>query len=78
MIDDAYNSNPVGAANAVEVLGMMDGIKVVVTPGMIELGDKEDEYNKEFGVQISKVADYAVLIGEEKTKAIKEGLLDGK
>ena len=78
MIDDAYNSNPVGAANAVEVLGMMDGIKVVVTPGMIELGDKEDEYNKEFGVQISKVADYAVLIGEEKTKTIKEGLLDGK
>ena len=76
MIDDAYNSNPEGAKGALEVLDMMDGLKVVVTPGMIELGDKEDELNKEFGKQISKVADYAVLIGELKTRPIKEGLID--
>lgn len=74
-IDDAYNSNPVGAENAVKVLGMMPGLKVVVTPGMIELGDKEDEYNKKFGEQIARVADYAILIGEHKTKPIREGLL---
>lgn len=74
-IDDAYNSNPVGAANACEILGMMPGMKVVVTPGMIELGEKEDYYNKIFGEQIAAVADYAILIGEKKTKPIKEGLL---
>ena len=74
-IDDAYNSNPVGAANACKILAMMPGIKVVVTPGMIELGEKEDEYNKKFGEQIAEVADYAVLIGEKKTIPIKEGLL---
>lgn len=74
-IDDAYNSNPVGAENACKVLGMMPGIKVVVTPGMVELGEKEDEYNKKFGKQIAEVADYAVLIGANKTKPIKEGLL---
>ena len=74
-IDDAYNSNPIGAANAVKVLGMMPGVKVVVTPGMIELGEKEAEYNKTFGEQIAEVADYAVLIGENRTKPIKEGLL---
>ena len=74
-IDDAYNSNPVGAENACKVLGMMPGIKVVVTPGMVELGDKEAYYNKIFGEQIAEVADYAVLIGENKTKPIKEGLL---
>lgn len=76
MIDDAYNSNPVGAENATIVLGMMPGIKVVVTPGMIELGKKEDEYNKEFGRQISKVADYVVLIGEKHTKPIYDGLIE--
>ena len=76
MIDDAYNSNPVGAKNAVEVLGMMPGTKVVVTPGMIELADKEDFYNKEFGRQIASVADYAVLIGENHTRPIYEGLID--
>ncbi len=75
MIDDAYNSNPIGAKNAVEVLGMMPGLKIVVTPGMIELGAKEEECNHLFGEQISKVADYVVLIGEEQTKPIKEGLL---
>ncbi len=75
-IDDAYNSNPVGAENACKVLGMMPGIKVVVTPGMIELGAKEKEYNKKFGEQIAGVADYAVLIGEKRTKPIKEGLID--
>ena len=74
-IDDAYNSNPVGAANACEILGMMPGLKVVVTPGMIELGEKEDEYNKTFGEQIADVADIVILIGEKKTKPIKEGLL---
>ena len=74
-IDDAYNSNPVGAENACKVLGMMPGTKVVVTPGMIELGEKEYEYNKKFGEQIADVADYVVLVGENKTKAIKEGLL---
>ena len=74
-IDDAYNSNPIGAKNACEILGMMPGKKIVVTPGMIELGAEEDNYNKEFGKQIAEVADIAILIGEKKTKPIKEGLL---
>ena len=77
-IDDAYNSNPVGAKAALDVLDMMDGTKVVVTPGMIELGDKEDELNKEFGKQIADVADFVILVGEKKTKPIKDGLLEKK
>ena len=75
-IDDAYNSNPVGAKNACEVLSMMPGIKVVVTPGMIELGDREDEENKIFGREIAGVADYVVLVGEKKTKPIMQSLMD--
>lgn len=75
MIDDAYNSNPVGAEMAVDVLAMMPGTKVVVTPGMIELGEKEKEANETFGTQIAKVADYVILIGEKQTKPIYEGLM---
>ena len=74
-IDDAYNSNPVGAKNACEILGMMPGYKIMVTPGMIELGEKEDELNKKFGEQIAEVADEIILIGENKTKPIKEGII---
>ena len=74
IIDDAYNSNPVGSKMALDVLKLMDGYKVVVTPGMIELGDKEYELNKKFGEYISEVADYVILVGKKQTKAIKDGL----
>ncbi len=76
MIDDAYNSNPTGARNALEVLKMMDGIKVVVTPGMVELGDSEESLNYEFGEEIAKSADYVILIGEKRCENIKRGILD--
>jgi len=75
IIDDAYNSNPVGAKMAIDVLDMMPGKKIVVTPGMIELKDKEYELNLEFGREIAKVADEVILIGKEQTKPIYEGLL---
>lgn len=77
-IDDAYNSNPVGAKSALDVLDMMNGEKVVVTPGMVELGEKEDEYNEAFGEQIASVADRVILIGEKKTKPIYKGLTKKK
>ena len=74
IIDDAYNSNPVGAKMAIEVLGMMNGKKIIVTPGMVELGEKQYEYNMELGKQIAKVCDEVILVGEEQTKPILDGL----
>ncbi|MBQ2946232.1 MAG: UDP-N-acetylmuramoyl-tripeptide--D-alanyl-D-alanine ligase [Bacilli bacterium] len=76
IIDDAYNSNPVGSKMAVEVLGLMEGTKIIVTPGMIELGPKQYELNHKFGEYISKVCDYVILIGEKQSKPIFDGLLD--
>ena len=78
IIDDAYNSNPVGSMMAIDVLGMMDGKKIIVTPGMIELADKQYEYNNEFGKNIAKVCDEVILIGEEQTKPIYDGLISEK
>lgn len=78
IIDDAYNSNPDGAKMALDVLKMMPGKHIVVTPGMIELGSEEYQKNKEFGEQISKVADKVILVGKEKTKPILEGLKEKK
>ena len=59
---------------ALDVLNLMDGKKIVVTPGMIELGDKQYEYNMEFGRHIARVCDEVILIGEEQTKPILDGL----
>ncbi len=78
MLDDAYNSNPVGANGALEVLKSMYGTRVVVTPGMIELGKLEEEKNYEFGKKIAECTDYAILIGEKKTKVIYKALIDSK
>ena len=74
IIDDAYNSNPVGSKKALEVLNLMEGKKIIVTPGMIELADKQYELNMEFGKSIAKVCDEVILIGEEQTKPILDGL----
>lgn len=73
-IDDAYNSNPTGAKMALDVLKLMPGKHIVVTPGMIELGSEEYQKNKEFGMQIAESADEVILVGAEKTKPILEGL----
>lgn len=78
IIDDAYNSNPVGSKMAVDVLGMMPGKKIIVTPGMIELGAKQYELNKEFGKQIAKVCDEVILVGKNQTKPIQDGLEEAK
>ena len=78
IIDDAYNSNPVGSKMALDVLKLMDGMKIVVTPGMIELGDEQYSLNKKFGEYISIVADYVILVGEKQTKPILDGLNDKK
>lgn len=76
IIDDAFNSNPEGSKMALEVLSLMDGYRVVVTPGMIELGNYQDELNKDFGECIADVANMVILVGEKQTKPILEGLLN--
>lgn len=75
-IDDAFNSNPVGSKMAVDVLKMMPGKRIIVTPGMIDLGAKQHEINKEFGVYMADKLDYVLLIGEKQSKPIYEGLME--
>jgi UDP-N-acetylmuramoyl-tripeptide--D-alanyl-D-alanine ligase len=78
IIDDAYNSNPVGSKMAVEVLGTMPGKRIIVTPGMIELGEEQYSANKEFGRIIAKYCDEVILVGKTQTKPIQDGLEESK
>jgi len=75
IIDDAYNSNPVGSKAAVETLAMFDGLKILITPGMIELGEKEEECNFNFGTYAADCCDYIFLVGRRITKFIEKGVL---
>jgi UDP-N-acetylmuramoyl-tripeptide--D-alanyl-D-alanine ligase len=75
VIDDAYNSNPEGAAAALEVLGEHPATRrLLVTPGMVELGDLEEQLNRRFGEQAGVVCDLAILVGPTRTAPIRDGL----
>ena len=75
IIDDSFNSNPVGAKAALEVLTEIgDGKKILVTPGMVELGEREYQENRRLGEQAAEVCDLVILVGPTRTTPILEGL----
>ena len=74
IIDDSYNSNPVSSKSALDTLADFSGTKIIVTPGLIELGNDSKKYNFELGKYIANVCDYAVLVNSEPAKSILEGI----
>ena len=75
IIDDAYNSNTKGAKMALDVLASFRNKKrILITPGIVDLGEKSMEYNKNLGIQAAKSADYIILVGEKQAKPILEGI----
>lgn len=79
IIDDAFNSNPAGSRMALEVLSSFTGGKrIIVTPGMIELGDKQEELNEELGKEIARNADIAVVVGHYNREALVKGITENE
>jgi len=74
IINDAFNSNPVGAKAALHVLKGFPQRRIIITPGMVELGEKEAEYNREFGREMAGCVDVAILVGKNRTLPMVEGL----
>jgi UDP-N-acetylmuramoyl-tripeptide--D-alanyl-D-alanine ligase len=79
VIDDAFNSNPEGAAAALEVLSQFSSYrKWIVTPGMVELGSQSKEVHRAFGRQIAAVCDEVILVGKLNTQSLLAGLADAE
>jgi UDP-N-acetylmuramoyl-tripeptide--D-alanyl-D-alanine ligase len=74
IIDDSYNANPEGAREALSVLSLFGERKILVTPGLIELREREYEENRKFGEESAKVCDFVFLVGPKRTKPILDGL----
>lgn len=75
VLEDAFNSNPIGAKAALDVLQLMPANKrIVITPGMIELGEEEPKIHNNFGRQIAAVADHVILVTKKQTEHIYQGL----
>ncbi|MDE6134068.1 MAG: hypothetical protein K2F79_00635, partial [Muribaculaceae bacterium] len=73
----AYNSNPVGSAMALDVLAAMSpGKRILLTPGMVELGSEEFDRNRDFGFKAASCCDIAIIVGAYNREAILSGLRD--
>ena len=73
LIDDAYNANPAGTRAALDALSLIEGTRIIVTPGMIELGDESEKFNCRLGSDAAQVCDYVILVGERQTAPIARG-----
>ena len=74
ILDDAYNCNAEGARNAVEILRLAPGKKAVVTPGIVELGQLEEEVNGALGASLAGL-DLVLLVGETLVLDVRNGYL---
>lgn len=67
LIDDAYNANPEGCIEAVNVLSRFENKKkIIVTPGLVELGEREYEYNYNLGLAAAEKCDIIILVGKQR------------
>ena len=79
IIDDSYNSNNRGAKMALEVLGAFKGRqRILITPGIVELGDQAYEINKQLGKEATKHSDFIILVGEKQAGPMLDGLKEEK
>ncbi|HOR12528.1 MAG TPA: UDP-N-acetylmuramoyl-tripeptide--D-alanyl-D-alanine ligase [Clostridia bacterium] len=77
VIDDAFNANPEGTKAALEILKeFAPSRRIIITPGMVELGAEEEALHREFGRNIAAAADFAVLVGLARVEPIRAGLLE--
>lgn len=74
IIDDGYNSSVAGAAAALEVLKTFEGGKIVVTPGLVELGILEESENYALGEKLAET-DMVILVGETLVQPVRKGYL---
>ena len=76
ILDDGYNSNVKGAQAAIDVLKLFGGKKIVVTPGLVELGVLEEKENFELGKRLVGL-DFVILVGDTLVQTVKRGYTDG-
>lgn len=78
IIDDSYNASVEGVEAAIDVLSKFPSNKIVITPGLVELGKIEKEENTNFGEKLAKVADYVIIVNQVNMQEIKQGLENKK
>jgi UDP-N-acetylmuramoyl-tripeptide--D-alanyl-D-alanine ligase len=77
VIDDTFNANPASALAALTLLGSLPltGRRVVVTPGLIELGDEQYGANMELGRRAATMGATLAAVGRTNVKPLQVGFV---
>jgi UDP-N-acetylmuramoyl-tripeptide--D-alanyl-D-alanine ligase len=73
LIDDAYNSNPVGFASALGLLDVLrrpKGRRILVTPGMVELGAAHREEHERIGRLAADHVDVLLAVAPQRVEPL--------
>lgn len=77
IINDAYNSNPIGFAAALECMDVLveaGGRRILVTPGMVELGAIHGQEHKRLGKLAAAHADVVCVVTPDRIPTFVKGL----
>jgi UDP-N-acetylmuramoyl-tripeptide--D-alanyl-D-alanine ligase len=78
VLDDAYNSNELGFREAVEVLKTLaderQGKAILITPGIVELGDAHDAVHRTLGTLSGALCDQVYVVNPDRIPSFVEGL----
>lgn len=81
LIDDAYNSNPDGFCAALDVLDSLGkaqgGRRIIITPGMVELGTAHDTEHEKIGRYAATRVDHLLLVVPQRIQALARGFVAG-
>lgn len=72
LIDDSFNSNIVGFKNALEVLRLTEGKKLVITPGIVDAGERLENLNMEIARCLVKDIDMVYLVHNASSLYIEQ------
>lgn len=75
IIDDSYNSNTMGFKEALKVLSKFEGKKIVVTPGIVEMGKSQSNENFVLGGLIADVADFIIIMNDTNKNELLSGAI---
>jgi UDP-N-acetylmuramoyl-tripeptide--D-alanyl-D-alanine ligase len=75
VVDNTFSSNEQSFFEMIETAKNINGKKVLVTPGLVELGEKETSINSSIGKLSNSIFDKIVLVGNNnRTKSFAAGL----
>ncbi|HVV69418.1 MAG TPA: UDP-N-acetylmuramoyl-tripeptide--D-alanyl-D-alanine ligase [Gammaproteobacteria bacterium] len=69
LIDDTYNANPLSFKAAIEILANLPGERILVLGDMRELGNQEQHYHQELGLEARRLGIERVFAFGELSKA---------